>query len=106
VIQATIFGTLQGPATDRGNGRVTARLYAATAGGLPVDVNVSANGAAGATLLRIAAGDGVEVSGTLEPRVRMDQHDNAIFLFDVTAWTVKRLADQESARKPQRRGAA
>jgi hypothetical protein len=103
MIEATISGTLQGRAIERGNGHVTARIFAATRGGLPVAVNVTAYGATGERLLSFATGDGLEVSGTIEPRVRMDRNDNPLFVFDVTAWAVKRLGDSpENDRRPGR----
>jgi hypothetical protein len=97
VIEATVSGRLQGAATERGNGRVTARLYVATRCGLGLDVIVTAHGGEAAALLRFQDGDAVEASGAIEPRVRMDERDNPLFVFDLEAWAVKRIRRVDAA---------
>jgi hypothetical protein len=101
VIEAAITGVLRGAATSRraanGGLQVTAFLNVMSHDGLIVDVTVLAHGEAGATLLRFADGDRVEVVGPISPRVFIDRADNHFVRFDLVARVVRRTVRRERA---------
>jgi hypothetical protein len=97
MIKATVSGKLRGLPTESGAGRVTAQVTAMSRDGLCVKVNLTARGPAGAALLRFADGDVVEASGPIKPRVRLDNHDQPRFIFDLEAWEVRRLGLEQAA---------
>jgi hypothetical protein len=97
MIVCTLSGRLQGPAAEDRNGRVTASLTAFSRGFELVRVNITAYSTEGQTLLRFQAGDTVELTGSIEPRGRLDSSDNLHFVFELTASQVRRIGRAESA---------